>query len=211
MLLARAGTLVAMPAILAAAPVLTASTAEAAKGDYTRRRNRHRTGLLLKDVKGDADYFNRLNRKRDGSFEGDILVQRFDFYRKLTVAGVIDGEVEIERRRGDKSIDINYQLFRTGADLDVGGRHDDLTLDIGKIRLPKLDVVIDPNAVDLDRIWGTNADRLEKLLKKLAEALEDDRHRKPDFRDVDELVDKINKLLAKFLFVVNAGRGHKAA
>jgi hypothetical protein len=201
-LLSRATALIAIPAALAATPILTAATAEAAKSDYRQRRSRHRTGLLIKDVEGEADFLEPGRRRKDGKFAGDILVRRFNYRRKLTVDGIIDGDAS----RRKEEIEIDNQSFSAPADLDGGGRWDDLTLDIGKVRLRGLDLVVDPDAVDLDRIYGPRARDLKKLLEKLAKALDDERRK--DYDDIDELIEDINKLLAKFLFVVDAGRHH---
>lgn len=206
--------LAAAPALVAATPLFFA-TAQAAD-DWHRRRDRHRSGLLLKDVEGEA----QLDRwRRDGEFEGDILVQRFGYRRKLAVAGIIDGDAEFDGRRGRFEVDVGPARFFAGADLDLSRRHG-LSLDIGEIDLDTIS--IDPDSVSLDRIYGPAADDLQDLLKQLAEALEDSdhdwwrrdrherrRHHDDDEVDIDELIDAINDLLDKFLFVVDAGRHHR--
>jgi hypothetical protein len=206
----RRALLAAAPALLAVpAAVATIAPAAAAPGDrerhhYRRRRGRHRTGLLLKDVTGDASF-----GRRRGEFEGDALIQELQFRRKLTASGLLDGEADVEGRRRDFEITVENESFRR-VGVDLTSRRGRVSLSLGEIELGRrLEISLD--AVRLKPIIGPFGDRLEKLFEELAEALEDEggyrklqRGRGSD--DIEELVDDINKILSRTLHVVDPDR-----
>jgi hypothetical protein len=170
-----------------------------------RRRRGYRTGLLLKDVTGDASF-----GRRAGEFEGDCLIQGFHYGRVLHASGLLRGEAEIDRRRRDFEIDIDDRFRRVGVDLSE--RRGRVTLDLGEVEvldLGRRELEVDLDAVRLHDIRGPHGDHLEELLARLAEALADEGgYRKAKGRDddIEELVEAINRLLARYLFVVEPDR-----
>lgn len=198
----RRALIAAAPAAATFAVLPLAEGAAAAERFRYRRRRRYPTGLLLEDVTGEASF-----GRRRGDFEGDCLITGLHHGRKLHAAGFLSGEADLEGRRLDFEIDV-HERFRRVA-LDLSERRGRVSTDLAEIEAGRLDVDLD--AVKLDDIRGPFGRQLERLLEKLAEALEDEdgwrkRGRRDD--DVEALVEAINDILAKTLHVVDAGRRH---
>lgn len=204
-LLARTAGLVALPAAIAGVATGTGLVSPALAAEdryrYRGRRGRHRTGLLLKDVEGSASW-----GRRYGDFEGDVLVQQLHYGRVLHVSGRIEGQADLEGRRRDFEVDIDNERFRR-AEAVLSERRGRVSLDIGEIELGRLEIDLD--AVRVHRIFGPHGDRLERLLRDLAEALADEggyRKARGGDRDIDELIGAIDLLLSRHLFVVDRDR-----
>jgi hypothetical protein len=197
--------LLSTAAIAAAAPILagTRESGVVLAAEAERRPSSRRDyGLLLKDVKGDADirkhrdhYRHRDDDDEDFFFKGDILVEKFRYRGQLFVKGKIKGSIfkKDRGRYGDKVVlTFDWQDFKTyasltarddwgrGDDWDGGKSCDDLALDIGEIKLDLygFKVTIDPDRVKLDDIksFGCSVKDLKDLLCELADLLDKDDH-----------------------------------